>query len=241
MHRVLEQYLDALDCAGNLHQLRDAMGTLAANHGLNSFAYLGLPNSSGKKPNLISNYDELWTGHYSAQSYHLRDPVIINVRRCPDPFNWGADFAQTSEIARKFFSEAADFGITYGHTIPILNWRGSTGAMTFACDRPKATFSSSIRHNAGMLRFLSVHFHGRVQDFTTPGLMSDGISLSMRQVQCLEWTFRGKTIGEIAQILSITRATAAYHLDCARKKFGVRTVAQALAAYVILKERRRRG
>ncbi len=241
MHRILEQYLDALDCAGTEQQLRNAMAVLAGNHGLYSFAYLCLPRALDRKICLISTYSEQWTSHYSKQNYHLFDPVIVQAKRCGDPFNWGADFGKANVQNRTFFRQAADFGIHCGHTVPIRNWRGCSAAMTFASDRQKPQFSNSIRHNAGLLRFLSVHFHGRVQDLTEPGFMTDGISLSVRQVQCLEWTLRGKTIGEIAQILSITRATAAYHLDCARKKFGVRTVAQALAAYVIVKERRKRG
>ncbi len=129
MHCILEHYLDAIDCAGTVHQLRDAMAMLAGSHGLNSFAYLGLPNISGKKSRLISNYDELWTGHCTAQTYHLCDPVILNAMRRCDPFNWGVDFVRISETTRKFFREAADFGINCGHTIPILNWRGDFDAL----------------------------------------------------------------------------------------------------------------
>lgn len=39
----------------------------------------------------------------------------------------------------------------------------------------------------------------------------------------------GKATWEIGRILNITRRTAAFHLDNAKMKFGVRTICQAVA------------
>ncbi len=58
-------------------------------------------------------------------------------------------------------------------------------------------------------------------------LSADDVSLSRRQMQCLEWAARGKTVEEVAQLLGIKRPTAKYHLDRAKAKLGVKTNIQA--------------
>ena len=56
----------------------------------------------------------------------------------------------------------------------------------------------------------------------------DGIALSPRELECLAWAARGKSAWDIGQILGITRRTAAFHLDNAKAKLGVRTICQAV-------------
>ncbi len=56
-----------------------------------------------------------------------------------------------------------------------------------------------------------------------PGMFVEGVSLSRRQLQCLEWAARGKTI----EGLGIKRPTAKHHLDRTKEKLGVETNVQA--------------
>jgi LuxR family transcriptional regulator, activator of conjugal transfer of Ti plasmids len=56
-----------------------------------------------------------------------------------------------------------------------------------------------------------------------------GILLSPREYECLEWAAKGKSAWDIGCILNISRRTAAFHLDNAKSKLGVRTISQAVA------------
>ncbi|WP_245451910.1 LuxR C-terminal-related transcriptional regulator [Mesorhizobium waimense] len=47
-------------------------------------------------------------------------------------------------------------------------------------------------------------------------------------MSALQWAARGKSAWETGCILGVKRRSAAYHLDNARKKLGVRTVMQAV-------------
>jgi len=58
--------------------------------------------------------------------------------------------------------------------------------------------------------------------------MIDGVQLSPRELECLEWAARGKTAWEIGRILGISRYTAASYLNNAKEKLGVRTIVQAV-------------
>lgn len=58
--------------------------------------------------------------------------------------------------------------------------------------------------------------------------MVGGVVLSPREYQCLEWSARGKSAGEIGTILGIAERNARFHLDNARAKLGVRSLRQAI-------------
>lgn len=67
------------------------------------------------------------------------------------------------------------------------------------------------------------------------GRMVDGVALSRREIECLKWAASGKTAWEIGRILGISRRTAAYRRDNARKKLGAPTVTQAAVRLALSK------
>ncbi len=231
MDRILKAYLDSIQSAGNVDQLRDALTAIAASLGLHNVAYLALTRTDA--PLLISNYNPGWTAHYVARGYHLFDPVIRKSFRCAHAFGWGPDFVRPDSppAVRRFFYEAADFGISYGHTFPSGQWRSCQAAMTFATDRRRREYQSCIRQHAEALQIISLIFHAEVQNMRDPSTPIDGVSFSRRQLQCLEWAARGKSVGEVAQLLGIRRPTAKYHLDQAKAKLGVKTNLEAGIAF----------
>jgi DNA-binding NarL/FixJ family response regulator len=54
------------------------------------------------------------------------------------------------------------------------------------------------------------------------------VGLREREVETLTWAARGKTFGEIGEILGLSKRTVEFHLDNARRKLGVPTRTQAL-------------
>lgn len=63
----------------------------------------------------------------------------------------------------------------------------------------------------------------------------DGVRLSPREREALEWAAKGKSAWEIGLILNISRRTAAFHLENAKAKLGVRTICQAVARFAAAK------
>jgi DNA-binding response OmpR family regulator len=53
------------------------------------------------------------------------------------------------------------------------------------------------------------------------------VELNEREVETLTWAARGKTSGEIAQILSLSKRTVDFHIDNARAKLGAATRVEA--------------
>lgn len=239
MECVLQAFLDDIELAGNIHQLRGVLATIIAGLGLGSYAYLALNNCPSRKPRLISSYDTRWTDHYLAKHYEQRDPVIVRSLHYPEPFEWGPDTAWsgTSTWIRNFFHEAASFGIHAGLTIPMGRWQGGRAALTFAVDC-RSEILAAIRHCAGELRMIAYSFHKQVRNLFHPSYVIEGVSLSLRQVQCLEWLARGKTIEETAMLLKVKPSTVKQHLQIVREKLGVHTSAHAAMLLIELRRNR---
>jgi len=54
------------------------------------------------------------------------------------------------------------------------------------------------------------------------------VHLSEREIETLVWSARGKTSGEIATILGLSKRTVDFHIDNAREKLGVATRIEAV-------------
>ncbi|MDH2356698.1 LuxR family transcriptional regulator [Bradyrhizobium sp. SSUT112] len=201
------------------------MADVTAALSLSWFAYLALPSRPGGVPNLISTYPSSWTALYLQRGYDSIDPVVRRAIRQPKPFRWGLGIEQQnqSDSERTLFEEAAKFGIRCGFTFPIHDGRGATAALSFATDEHRTVFDRSLLEHAHSLRLIAWFSHAHAKRFWTIDRMVGGVVLSPREYECLEWSARGKSAGEIGIILRIAERTAGFHLDNARAKLGVRS------------------
>ncbi|KUM26962.1 transcriptional regulator [Mesorhizobium loti] len=231
MQFVFETFLEQLSESVDETDFRDAMARAAAAFDLVKFAYLCLAPRAPGKPRLISNYPPRWTAHYLSNRYHAIDPVIARAQGGQCPFLWGLHYSRTglSDFEQKLFDEAAAFGIRCGLTIPILDKRGNVAAMSFAADGLNPAFLRVTERYEEAFRFMATCFHIYVRRKLSADRVVNGVQLTPREYECLEWAAQGKSAPDIACILGISRRTAAFHLENARKKLGLRTRMQAVA------------
>ncbi|MET4236057.1 LuxR family transcriptional activator of conjugal transfer of Ti plasmids [Bradyrhizobium sp. LA6.10] len=240
MYRAFQKFVDRLTESTDRDAAQESMADMAATLNLSCFAYLALPHEPGGAPKLISTYPPSWTAHYLRRQYASLDPVVSQAIRDTEPFRWGLGLGPRvrSESERELFEEAARFGIRCGFTIPIHDNKGEIAAVTFATDERRIDFERSIRKHAKVLQVMAMYFHAHARRTLGSDRVVDGILLSPREFECLEWSSRGKSAWEIGTILGISRRTAAFHLDNARAKLGVRTTRQAVVRLVESKSRR---
>lgn len=229
MHRVFQNFIDRLSAAEDLQDFSRAMADTATALDLNCFAYLALPLEKSGAPRLISTYPLPWTTHYLSNNYQLIDPVIREARHTFEPFRWGDDFPSkfTSMAQQRLFNEAAQFGIISGFTVPIHHGCRLVAVLTFANGERRSQFEKCIGSYGRVLQLMSMFFHDHVRRKLANEHRVDGIRLSSREFECLEWASKGKSAWEIGCILGISRNTVAYYLANAKRKLGVRTVVQA--------------
>lgn len=237
MHRLFQAFIDGLADSVTAEDLHRVLGQTSAALSLSCFAYLSLPASRHQRPTLISNYPVIWTDHYLRQHYERVDPVISRVLATPEPFEWGPELAprRLPEPQRLLLDEAAQFGIRCGFTVPIHDPRGPVAAVTFAADERHQRFERCIEEHGRVLQLIAMHFHAYAHRRLSADRVVDGIALSPREFECLQWAAGGKSAWEIGRILSISRRTAAFHLDNAKTKLGVHSICQAVARFAAAK------
>jgi DNA-binding CsgD family transcriptional regulator len=228
MCSAFRTYVEQLESACTEDQLRSAIAAVAAKLDVPTFAYVALPRRRNLPLRLISNYPPLWMNHYVARGYQNCDPVVGHLGLASCAFDWSAEFAGDNEAAQRFFSEAHEFGICFGHTIPIHNRRGPVAAVTFATDRRWPAFCASLARNADTLELIAIYFHAFF--CRKVGVLSD-IHLTERERQCLFWASHGKSARDIGGILELSERTVKFHLHNVRKKLNVATTIQAAVAY----------
>ncbi|MER9938316.1 autoinducer binding domain-containing protein [Mesorhizobium sp. M0088] len=232
MPPLFETFLEKLSESVDETDFRDAMAGAAAALDLLTFAYLSLPLQSCGEPKLISNYPPPWTAHYLQNQYQKVDPVIMRARCGGSPFQWpGSDLrcVEMSPAQKKLFDEAAQFSIRCGLTIPIIDRRGCVAAMTFAADKPNSASLRVAGRYEQALQLMATCFHIYARRKLSGNRTVDGVSLTPREYECLQWAARGKSSWAVGCILGIKPRTVDFHLDNAKKKLGVHTKDQAVA------------
>lgn len=240
MHRAFQNLADRLTESTDREAACQSMAEIATALNLSCFAYLVLPYEPGRSPNLISTYPPSWTAQYLRRKYESVDPVVRQAVLNDQPFRWGLGYGPPlrSDRERELFEEAARFGIRCGITFPIHDNKGAIAALTFASDQRPVDLERSMKEHAKALRLLAIFFHAHAKRMLTPDRVVDGVLLSPREFECLDWAYRGKSFGDIGMILGISRRSVAFHLDNVRAKFGVRSICQAVARLAESKSRR---
>lgn len=231
MDRIFRTFIDSLNSNADVPALRTAMAEIAAALDLGVFAYLFAGRQSNAEVKLISNYPAAWTSHYLAKGYEEIDPVVDMAGQTHEPFRWGREYqcCQLRDSQFQLLEEAANFGIRCGFTIPIHDPLSRIASVTFAADDCHPKFTRCVEKHQSLLQLLAILFHSRARLALAPERSVSGIILSPREYECLEWAARGKSAWDIGCILNISRRTAAFHLDNAKSKLGVRTISQAVA------------
>jgi len=228
MFHVFRHYIEHLAMAEDEAALRDALRVIAECFELPTFAYLLIPGRVRSATRIISTYQRHWTDHYLTSGYERIDPIILRSGGDVRPFDWGPNFSvDTDTQTRRFFKEAADFGINYGFTIPIHDDFGFA-AVTFATDRWHPAFCNTVWNNIHLLQFAAILFHLYARRMLGPPFLIHGAYLSAREHECLCLAAQGKSAWDISRILPISQRSAEFHLGNVRGKLDVHSICQAI-------------
>lgn len=178
---------------------------------------------------MLSNYPSAWRLRYAREQYALIDPTIKLGLRTDQPQVWDSK-APTSLF--EFWEEVAGAGIRAGWAKSHLRSAENAGMLTLA--------RSDTRLGANELQarqeemewlcgvcnvWLPALFHKRYRREQAP-------CLTERELEVLRWAADGKSAGDIAQVLAISKNTVDFHIKNAVSKLGTanRTAAVARAA-----------
>lgn len=193
-----------------------------------TFAALGAhvdPLKPERASYVFQNYPDEWIKHFSAQRYHVADPVFRAAEQGASEFVWtDPEFLEPlSWRQRRILDEAGEFGLRYGHShalAPMPPLKASGHLIAGEPDMPPQIY------DAGKIANILVH-HRAVQ-LCAPPVLSFAV-LRKRERQCLELCASGFTDAEVARQLEIGIATVRRHIERARVRLGAATRIQAAA------------
>lgn len=227
MGDMLAAVYDARDTQTLLEEVKAAARRL----GFDYFAYGLRTPLPVTKPRIVmlSNYSRSWCDHYHANGYLLLDPTVRHCQRSMQPVVWGDEiFADAPQL----WDEARQAGLRHGWAQSCLEGSKGGGMLTLARSG-EGIGACELRAHETRMRWLANVAH---QGFSR--LLSDSWQpqpqspLSEREREVLRWAADGKTLNEVADILTLSIETVKFHTRNAGAKLGAanRTAAVARAA-----------
>ncbi|MGC2594097.1 MAG: autoinducer binding domain-containing protein [Xanthobacteraceae bacterium] len=173
-----------------------------------------------------------WLDFYQNNGFVEHDILPIEARRRVRPF-WYSEAISRLKLSAKQ-KELYEAGAAYGWTdvfgVPIHGPGSLQGLVTMAA-RQELKLSLA---DCAVLKAMARAVWERCR--TAEGFgMSDArpVQLSPREIECLQWAAAGKSDADIAVLVGIKPATAHFHIERAKKRFGVRTRVEAVAVGVL--------
>lgn len=175
---------------------------------------------------MLSTFPDEWMRHYGEQGYVKTDPVVRELYQTQHAYSWSEVLGRRAITPQQqlIFREASDFGMTEGFVVPIYEATGYTGLVSIAGE--KVEVREDMRN---ALTLSSIYLHNRLCALRRVE-NNARYDLSDRERDCLSWAAAGKSDWEIGQILTISAKTVNYHIENAKRKFGVATRVQAIVA-----------
>ena len=227
MDGQLQSLIDTLDVARDERMVRAALKSFATACGYERFAYL---RTAGGEIKTFNSYQPEWQDIYFENRYSRIDPVVTTAKRRREMFAWSADdwnFRSMTKEERLFRSQAIDFGVRCGLTIPVEGSFGSILMLTLATSQKHAD-ASALGDRARAERAV-LYAHHRLRVLAERSLSAPKLALSPKELVCLKWAAKGKYMPEIAEVTNTQYRTVQHYLDNARAKLGATNLTHAVA------------
>jgi len=170
---------------------------------------------------LVSQYPDEWANRYIEKEYYNFDDVVKSTFNQTTPYIWQNN--NRDMVNQKISSEAGEYGILRGITIPIHVEGYYPSTVNISSEH--SDIDPAIYH---ALHLIAIHYHDKILQIRNIN-SSKIVVLTKRQKQCLQWAAAGKSYNDIGDILNISARTVQYHISKAMGKFGVITHEQAIA------------
>lgn len=224
MQHWLDKLTDITALQGDESILKPALADLAREAGFGGYAYLYIQPGHTIA---VSNYDPEWRSIYFKKKLAAVDPVVKRAKSLKQAFRWSneQDWARISKTERAFYSQAADFGIRAGITIPVKAANGSISMFTLASD--KATLGVEIDAIAAAAAVGQLHTRMSLLPLT-PSVQHPAW-LDAKEAAYLKWIAVGKTMEEAADLEGVKYNSVRSKLYESRKRLEIHTMSHLVA------------
>lgn len=225
MNQWFERLTEQVTLAQDEDAAKSTLQKLANEAGFSAYAYLSFQADT---QTAVSNYALEWQDRYFDQGYAAIDPVVRTARDRFEPFAWSnVSTTRVSKERRKFYGEAAEFGIRSGITIPIKTGFGRMAMFTLASSEVHFAEAQALNPVLAAASFGQVH--SRLELMRLKPTRHSNIRMKADELTCLRWSAEGKSMKAIATIENTTYANVCFFLRNAKNALGASTLPQATA------------
>jgi DNA-binding CsgD family transcriptional regulator len=232
MRDALEVLIEELSSVKDAGVLMAAAHEFARGLGFEGVAYLS-PEAVASRviPRGHVTYPPTWIERYIDQDYAACDPIFLNPGFLPSTWVRPETHGDLSPKALRMFDEAAEFDVNCGISMMIRESTGGTRVSVISGQ----TGAEAVRFTEDRKHVFLVgasYVHEAMLMLGKPSL--EVPTLTAREQECLYWAAKGKTAGEIAAHVGISKRTVTFHVESVRRKIGVATTKQAAAVAMSL-------
>jgi DNA-binding CsgD family transcriptional regulator len=176
----------------------------------------------------FNDWPKDWLVFYEERGFFHRDFIVAESRRQMRPFLWNEVDKRlfTSKTAREFFDATRLWGWRDGFVVPIRGPGGHEGIVSLAASQ--SIVLDGVER--ALLEAASRVIHEKCRRTIGYGVgLAPYPEMSPRELECAQWVAIGKTDWEIGELLGISKATAHYHIESAKRKLGVNSRTQMIA------------
>lgn len=202
--------------------------TTIVHFGFDHFMMTRLPahNEDAEPYVIYHSWPVEWLDRYREQAYFWHDPVSLHSFLQVRPFSWreARKTHRRTRISQQLASEAASLGLVDGVGFPMGDLSCVQAVVSLAADRPVDLDVLSRE----MLHLVCIHAELRAVEIydSTPAIFGH---LREREREVLKWMANGKSMADVAQILSISERTVREHVDHAKNTLNATTPTHAVA------------
>jgi LuxR family transcriptional regulator, quorum-sensing system regulator CviR len=172
------------------------------------------------------SYPEEFLKAYKSRNFIQIDPVVKNYFADYKLQHWSFEKRRLSQAA-ELISFSIDFGLTSGYAQGSKPFGPEKNASLFSF--ASASMKSDTRTDV-ILALVIPHLHLALsQVCRKKQSLSDGIVLSRREKEVLDWVKQGKSSWDISVILQISESTVNFHVYNIMQKLGTINRPQSVA------------
>jgi LuxR family transcriptional activator of conjugal transfer of Ti plasmids len=232
MDSVFQRIMAELPTQQNLSGVQILLERELSHYGFRMFAYLSFVPGEGLDDVLaLTTYPSSWVKCYCDNRYDRIDPVIARSVATTLPFSWSIRTGRSglTQQQQRFFDQADAHGIRHGFTVPIHDRCGKAATLTVATSSDQSEMESLLKCHQHALHLIAIYLHAWIRRLQPASDRALRPMLTQREIACIQWAVRGKSAMDTAEILRIKARTVVFHLENAKRKFGVATLQQAVA------------
>ncbi|OQP86064.1 LuxR family transcriptional regulator [Rhizobium rhizosphaerae] len=181
---------------------------------------------------IVSNVPVELTAHYDKAGLLHSSGGMKRLRETATPFqfdldDWYRQSVPSEELAQHMKILAAH-QIEQSNYFPVHYADGSRGVVIFLGARHSFSMAELME-----LQMISIHVYNRLAEIGVV-LRDNGLELTEREIECLNWTAAGKTSAEIASIIGLSEHTVNHYLNHVTRKLGAVNRTQAVVKAIRL-------